>query len=96
MLPLESCETGKDASVGLALCALQRLFADDGSLLPPPSSTPSPDGRPKATKATLQARLHWILNVRQGVANPSRATLKKTNEFCLSGRFRPGGGAGGA
>ncbi|EMD32933.1 hypothetical protein CERSUDRAFT_98945 [Gelatoporia subvermispora B] len=72
------CNNGKDASVGVALAALQLCFDDAGKLL-----AMSEDHSPAATKQSIATRLQWIITSRPE-ANPSRATLKRVNEFLLS------------
>ncbi|KAM5543053.1 hypothetical protein V8D89_003437 [Ganoderma adspersum] len=71
------CGTGKDASVGIALAALQLFFDDRGALLEPGAAGST------ATKDSIRTRLQWIIASRPA-ANPSRATLKRVNEFLLS------------
>ncbi|OCB91042.1 initiator tRNA phosphoribosyl transferase [Sanghuangporus baumii] len=74
-----ACETGKDLSVGIALAALQAFFDDNGQL-----NLERYDSKElKVTKESLRTRLHWIISSRPE-ANPSRATLKKINEFFMS------------
>ncbi|KZP13733.1 initiator tRNA phosphoribosyl transferase [Athelia psychrophila] len=71
-----SCETGKDMSVGVALAALQSFWDGDGvCILDTAVSAPS--------KESIKTRLQWIIASRPQ-ANPSRATLKRTNEFLLT------------
>ena len=90
------CEGGKDLSVGVALAALQLFFQDNGRLVPMnPGSTLSQGtfyliylhshGLTSivADKKSIRTRLEWIIASRPQ-ANPSRATLKRVNEFLLS------------
>ncbi|KAI0359563.1 initiator tRNA phosphoribosyl transferase [Trametes cingulata] len=74
------CDSGKDASVGIALAALQLFFDDAGSLLVRADGT-IPRGSP--SKDSIKTRLQWIISSRPQ-ANPSRVTLKRVNEFLLS------------
>ncbi|KAJ7072815.1 initiator tRNA phosphoribosyl transferase [Mycena amicta] len=74
------CDDGKDISVGLALAVLGEMADDEGRIL---------DGEnvPRAiTKQALRTRLEWIIASRPE-ANPSRATLKRVNEFFMSGAY---------
>ncbi|KAI1791152.1 initiator tRNA phosphoribosyl transferase [Ganoderma leucocontextum] len=71
------CDTGKDAGVGIALAALQLFFDDRGQLLEPAATGCG------ATKESVRTRLQWIISSKPA-ANPSRATLKRVNEFLLS------------
>jgi len=74
-----ACESGKDLSVGVALAALQLFFDDNGHWVPmDPVSTLS-----QADKKSIRTRLEWIIASRPQT-NPSRATLKRVNEFLLS------------
>ncbi|KAI0028827.1 tRNA A64-2'-O-ribosylphosphate transferase [Vararia minispora EC-137] len=71
------CRDGKDTSIGAALALLQAWFDDEGAL--------RPNG---ATKQSIRTRLQWIIASRP-VANPSRATLQRVNDFILSRHFTP-------
>ncbi|KAI0774826.1 initiator tRNA phosphoribosyl transferase [Trametes elegans] len=74
------CDSGKDASVGVALAALQLFFDDNGK----PLLGENADGTGAApSKHSIRTRLQWIIASRP-LANPSRATLKRVNEFLLS------------
>ncbi|KAJ3552576.1 hypothetical protein NM688_g4083 [Phlebia brevispora] len=75
------CGNGKDASVGVALTALQMYFDDDGEFVPPGEARNALEGT--ANKKSLSTRLQWIITSRPQ-ANPSRATLKRVNEFLLT------------
>ncbi|KAI8978289.1 initiator tRNA phosphoribosyl transferase [Trametes punicea] len=75
------CDSGKDTSVGVALAALQLYFDDQGTLLVKEDGT-SPQAV-NASKDSIKTRLQWIISSRPE-ANPSRATLKRVNEFLLS------------
>ena len=90
------CESGKDSSVGVALAALQLFFQDDGHLAPMDPDSALIQGAfyfdlPAisclicivADKKSIRTRLEWIIASRPQ-ANPSRATLKRVNEFLLS------------
>lgn len=72
------CDSGKDASVGVALAALQLFFDDAGQFL-------QPENRASVVidKKSISTRLQWIITSRPQ-ANPSRATLKKVNEFLMT------------
>ncbi|GJE90947.1 initiator tRNA phosphoribosyl transferase [Phanerochaete sordida] len=72
------CDTGKDASVGVALAALQLFFDDAGEYVQPDKRS----GK-AADKKSVGTRLQWIITSRPE-ANPSRATLKKVNEFLMT------------
>ncbi|KAH9855925.1 initiator tRNA phosphoribosyl transferase [Lenzites betulinus] len=74
------CDTGKDASVGVALAALQLFFNDQGDILVGKESSPTPEN---ASKQSIKTRLQWIISSRPQ-ANPSRVTLRRVNEFLLS------------
>ena len=101
------CETGKDLSVGVALVALQLFFADDGTFIPKEensndegsfSNNNSYDAELTPTiplvvinKSSIRTRLEWLIASRPQ-ANPSRATLKRVNEYLLTSRlFEPVG-----
>ncbi|TBU31058.1 initiator tRNA phosphoribosyl transferase [Dichomitus squalens] len=71
------CDSGKDASVGVALAALQLFFDDQGQLLEHGAAASA------ASKESIRTRLQWIISSRPE-ANPSRVTLKRVNEFLLS------------
>ncbi|TBU58239.1 initiator tRNA phosphoribosyl transferase [Dichomitus squalens] len=71
------CDSGKDASVGIALAALQLFFDDQGQLLEHGAAASA------ASKESIRTRLQWIISSRPE-ANPSRVTLKRVNEFLLS------------
>ncbi|KAJ3516535.1 hypothetical protein NLJ89_g1056 [Agrocybe chaxingu] len=79
-----ACESGKDLSVGVALAALQLFFRDDGTLRDLGTVSFEKDMTAKAfSKNSIRTRLEWIIASRPQ-ANPSRATLKRVNEFLLS------------
>ncbi|KAI0645167.1 initiator tRNA phosphoribosyl transferase [Trametes meyenii] len=74
------CDSGKDASVGVAIAALQLFFDDQGKLhLEAGKSGASVN----PSKESIRTRLQWIISSRPQ-ANPSRVTLKRVNEFLLS------------
>ncbi|KAF8891858.1 tRNA A64-2'-O-ribosylphosphate transferase [Infundibulicybe gibba] len=73
-----ACETGNDASVGVAVAALQKFFDDEGKIRQSDSSISQ-----MGDKKSIRTRLQWIIASRPQ-ANPSRATLKRVNEFFLS------------
>ncbi|KAJ7736878.1 initiator tRNA phosphoribosyl transferase [Mycena metata] len=91
-----ACEDGADLSVGVALVLLGAFFAADGALLPSLLTSDSESViLGGITKETLRTRLEWIIASRP-TANPSRATLKRVNEFLMSERgWRRGSGGGG-
>ncbi|KAI0091657.1 tRNA A64-2'-O-ribosylphosphate transferase [Irpex rosettiformis] len=74
------CDTGKDASVGVALTALQLFFDDEGLYVP---DTERAARLSKPSKKSISKRLQWIISSRVQ-ANPSRATLKRVNEFLMT------------
>ncbi|PCH36606.1 initiator tRNA phosphoribosyl transferase [Wolfiporia cocos MD-104 SS10] len=75
------CESGGDASVGVALAVLQLFFDDMGSFVRDPAQQSVL--RSSATKQSISKRLQWIISSRPQ-ANPSRATLKRVNEYILT------------
>ncbi|CDO77522.1 hypothetical protein BN946_scf184912.g21 [Trametes cinnabarina] len=91
------CDSGKDASVGVALAALQLYFDDEGNLRSSLDGTTQgmiylelcyfyasqPEIVVHASKESIKKRLQWIISSRPE-ANPSRVTLKRVNEFLLS------------
>ncbi|KAK4057607.1 tRNA A64-2'-O-ribosylphosphate transferase [Microbotryomycetes sp. JL221] len=68
----------KDLIVAFAVCLLTRHFDDDGKL-----SASQIDVKPN--KATIRARLQWILESVEGL-NPSRNVLTRLNEYLISNR----------
>ncbi|KAK7472368.1 tRNA A64-2'-O-ribosylphosphate transferase [Stygiomarasmius scandens] len=74
-----ACDDGKDLSIGIAVVALQRFFDEDGNFVGSNAAI-NPD------KRTIRKRLEWIIADRPE-ANPSRATLKRVNEFLMSPAF---------
>jgi tRNA A64-2'-O-ribosylphosphate transferase len=86
-----ACTNGKDASVGVALAAIQTCFDQDGHLsLHNPLgmcqmlfTVNSSSSSNSATKDAIRTKLQWIIASRPE-SNPSRATLKRVNEFLLS------------
>ncbi|THH32491.1 hypothetical protein EUX98_g1661 [Antrodiella citrinella] len=76
-----SCHSGKDVGVGVVLAALQVFFDDEGEF----RSDDETSGEREiiADKQSLATRLQWIISDRPE-ANPSRATLKRVNEFLLT------------
>lgn len=96
------CENGRDLSIGVALVALQLFFTDDGSFLPQDRDS-NDNGTlhsnewygAKLTvviplvainKSSIRTRLEWLIASRPQ-ANPSRATLKRVNEYLLTSRL---------
>ena len=94
-----ACGTGADLSVGIAVAALQLFFNDSGTLDFSRESKMTGQLLSEAhrrafvhilinrvssvTKASLRTRLHWIIASNPN-ANPSRATLKRINEYFMS------------
>lgn len=93
------CDTGKDSSIGVALAALQIYFDYNGRLIAKKdrpgiprklcpfraswARTYSATNTVTASKSTIKTRLQWIITSCPQ-ANPSRATLKRVNEFLLT------------
>ncbi|EPT00399.1 hypothetical protein FOMPIDRAFT_150630 [Fomitopsis schrenkii] len=75
------CDSGKDASVGVVLAALQLFFDDAGVLQATHEGQDSL--RNAASKQSINTRLQWIISSRPE-ANPSRVTLKRVNEYILT------------
>lgn len=94
------CDSGKDASIGVVLTALQLFFNDSGEFLQPKNRHDT--GMPVSVcsevprtltylvrdctaidKKSISTRLQWIITSRPQ-ANPSRATLKRVNEFLMT------------
>ncbi|KAF8962723.1 initiator tRNA phosphoribosyl transferase [Flammula alnicola] len=80
-----ACESGKETSVGVVLAALQQFFGDDGSFLSSnlDSEGDNPSNTTNTDKTSIRTRLEWIIASRPQ-ANPSRAVLKRVNEFLLT------------
>jgi tRNA A64-2'-O-ribosylphosphate transferase len=76
------CVAGGDAGVGVVLVLLQLFFDDNGK----PRGT---QGDTTVSKNSVRTRLEWIIASRPQT-NPSRAILKRVNEFLLSPRSRRG------
>lgn len=74
---LDSCETGKDISVGVALAVLC-LYADERG-----TRTLAPNA--SINKSFIKQRLSWIMTSFPDV-KPSRATLQSVNAFLFSPR----------
>ncbi|EKM50028.1 uncharacterized protein PHACADRAFT_213797 [Phanerochaete carnosa HHB-10118-sp] len=72
------CDSGKDASVGIALIVLQLFFDNAGQFL-----RPEDRGGTAIDKKSISTRLQWIITSRPQ-ANPARATLKRVNEFLMT------------
>ncbi len=72
------CVAGGDEGIGAALVLLQ-LFFDDGGCL---RSGTSKDGS-VIGKSSVRTRLEWVI-ASQPQVNPTRAVLKRVNEFLLS------------
>lgn len=77
------CVAGGDDGIGVALVLLQLFFDDDGGCLH--------DGTPKDVvaigKSSVRTRLEWII-ASQPQVNPTRAILKRVNDFLLSPRLQ--------
>ncbi|KEP50671.1 initiator tRNA phosphoribosyl transferase [Rhizoctonia solani 123E] len=71
------CKDAKDLSVGIATAALALYFNESGEFIG--------DHSHSVTKDTAKRRLQWVLSSCPG-ANPSRATLKRVNEYLMSPR----------
>ena len=80
---------GGDVGVGVVLVLLQLFFDDAGR---PRRSAPG-DAAVAASKNSVRTRLEWVIASRPQT-NPSRAILKRVNDFLLSPRSR-GGEVGG-
>ena len=92
-----SCDTGRDLSVGVALVALQKFFDHNGSFREVCEESNAHrkllclisicairvSCSSSATKESIKTRLQWIISSRPQ-ANPSRATLKRVNEYLLT------------
>ncbi|KIK22315.1 hypothetical protein PISMIDRAFT_102651 [Pisolithus microcarpus 441] len=72
-----ACDSGSDTSVGVCVTALALFFREDGSFHPQDS------GQNNLSKGILSTRLQWIISS-YPTANPTRTTLKRTNDFLLS------------
>jgi tRNA A64-2'-O-ribosylphosphate transferase len=77
------CVAGGDEGIGVALVLLQLFFDDDGGCLH--------DGTSKDVAAigknSVRMRLEWII-ASQPQVNPTRAILKRVNDFLLSPRLQ--------
>ncbi|KAJ7650563.1 initiator tRNA phosphoribosyl transferase [Roridomyces roridus] len=73
-----SCDSGTDTSIGIAVAALAKFFNDAGDLV-----LQGDNGVLLVNKNAIRMRLEWIINSRP-LANPSRTTLKRVNEYLLS------------
>ena len=71
---------GGGEGIGVALVLLQLFFDDEGRLL---GGGDVPGGGAAATKSSVRTRLEWII-ASQPRINPSRAILKRVNDFLLS------------
>jgi tRNA A64-2'-O-ribosylphosphate transferase len=71
------CVAGGDGGIGVALVLLQVFFDNDGRMRGDSGSEGA------ISKSSVRTRLEWIIADRPG-ANPSRAILKKVNNFLLS------------
>jgi tRNA A64-2'-O-ribosylphosphate transferase len=83
------CVAGGDEGVGVLLVLLH-LFFDDGGGRRISVGTPPPPGdggaAAAAGKSSVRTRLEWIIASRPEV-NPTRAVLKRVNDFLLSPRL---------
>jgi tRNA A64-2'-O-ribosylphosphate transferase len=82
------CVAGGDAGIGVALVLLQLFFDDAGK---PRSAL----GDAAVSKNSVRTRLEWVIASRPQT-NPSRAILKRVNDFLLSPRSRHGDAEVGA
>ena len=82
------CVAGGDAGIGVALVLLQLFFDDAGK----PRSA---QGDAAVSKNSVRTRLEWVIASRPQT-NPSRAILKRVNDFLLSSRSRRGKAEAGA
>ncbi|KAJ3569476.1 hypothetical protein NP233_g5029 [Leucocoprinus birnbaumii] len=73
--------TRLDTSVALAVVAIQLFFDQNGALMKESQKT-------QADKQSIRTRLEWVIE-RVPRANPSRATLKRVNEFLLIEKRTP-------
>ncbi|KAF8699592.1 Initiator tRNA phosphoribosyl transferase, partial [Rhizoctonia solani] len=71
------CKDAKDLSVGIATAAIALYFDETGHFVG--------DNNHSVTKDIAKRRLQWVLSSCPG-ANPSRATLKRVNEYLMSPR----------
>ncbi|KAJ1303922.1 hypothetical protein OPQ81_008333 [Rhizoctonia solani] len=71
------CKDAKDLSVGIATAAITLFFNEAGEFIG--------DSAHPVTKDLAKRRLQWVLGSCPG-ANPSRATLKRVNEYLMSPR----------
>ncbi|KAH9072783.1 initiator tRNA phosphoribosyl transferase [Lactarius deliciosus] len=74
------CVAGGDAGVGVALVLLQLFFDDAGK----PRRA---QGDAVTSKNSVRTRMEWVIASRPQT-NPSRAILKRVNDFLLSPRSR--------
>jgi len=79
------CVAGGDEGIGVALVLLQ-LFFDDAGCLRIRSGTTTKDDS-VIGKSSVRTRLEWIIASRPQV-NPTRAILKRVNDYLLSPRLR--------
>ncbi|KAH8996820.1 initiator tRNA phosphoribosyl transferase [Lactarius akahatsu] len=82
------CVAGGDAGVGVALVLLQLFFDDAGK----PCRA---QGDAAPSKNSVRTRLEWVIASRPQT-NPSRAILKRVNDFLLSPRSHRGEAEAGA
>ncbi|CAE6430461.1 unnamed protein product [Rhizoctonia solani] len=71
------CKDAKDLSVGIATATISLYFNEAGEFIGDTSHA--------VTKDLAKRRLQWVLSSCPG-ANPSRATLKRVNEYLMSPR----------
>jgi tRNA A64-2'-O-ribosylphosphate transferase len=70
-----ACESGKDASIGVALALLCLFFDAQGQLT-------SKQNEQRIDKAFIRGRLGWISTALPD-ANPNRATLQSVNSYLM-------------
>jgi tRNA A64-2'-O-ribosylphosphate transferase len=86
------CVAGGDEGIGVVLVLLQSFFDDGGRRrIDIGIGTPPPPGdggaAAAAGKSSVRTRLEWIIASRPEV-NPTRAVLKRVNDFLLSPRLQ--------
>jgi tRNA A64-2'-O-ribosylphosphate transferase len=79
------CVAGGDEGIGVALVLLQ-LYFDNGGCLRDLRSDMS-KGNSTIGKSSVRTRLEWII-ASQPRVNPTRAILKRVNDFFLSPRLQ--------
>ncbi|KAI0295302.1 initiator tRNA phosphoribosyl transferase-domain-containing protein [Russula brevipes] len=85
------CVAGGDEGIGVLLVLLQLFFDDGGGrrvddIGTPPAGAGDGGTAAAAGKSSVRTRLEWIIASRPEV-NPTRAVLKRVNDFLLSPRL---------